>query len=113
MTELIHGNDSVKIAKSNTSSFFQFDFASLENMSLQEFESHFEHTEKSRFNEDVKDFSSLLTDLKLRKTKADARRVMSQNGLQVNGTVMPENREIDMDQDFLFGKYLIVKCGKK
>ena len=61
----------------------------------------------------MRDICSLLTDLKVRKTKADARRVMSQNGLQVNGTVVPENREIDMGKDFLFGKYLIVKCGKK
>ena len=55
----------------------------------------------------------MVTDLKIRKSKGDVRRVMGQNGLQINGIIVSENREIDFEHDFLFGKYLIVKCGKK
>ena len=48
----------------------------------------------------------------LRKTRGDAKRVIQQKGLQVNGQMVNQDGLVQ-ESDLLHGKYLLVKVGKK
>ena len=86
-------------------------------MSLSDFEKHFENYAKHEISMDklneLKSFINLVHHLGLRKTKADARRLIAQKGFQLNCQVQEQDRAIDFESDLLFNKYLIVKAGKK
>lgn len=76
VTTLIHGTQAVKEALGNTNAFFSIKLdEELPNMSLENFEQHFENTTKTAITE-LNDVASLVVTLELRKTKADVRRVM-------------------------------------
>lgn len=61
------------------------------------------------------DFSSLLAhpSVCLRKTKADARRLIDQGGVSINDKRLQENKIIDRETDFIFNKYMLINVGKK
>ena len=61
------------------------------------------------------DFSSLLAhpSVSLRKTKADARRLIDQGGVSINDKRLQENKIIDRETDFIFNKYMLINVGKK
>ena len=116
LTTQIHGSDAVNKALGNTEAYFSIKLTqeSLENMEESEFIDHFFHTDKTKVSKsELSDVSTLLVQtLGLRKTKADVRRLMKQNGLTINGEIQKENKELT-DSDLLYGKFLIIKCGKK
>ena len=49
----------------------------------------------------------------LRKTKADARRLIEQGGVKINEMRLEENKTINMETDFIFNKYMLINVGKK
>ena len=61
------------------------------------------------------DFSSLLVHplVSLRKTKADARRLIEQGGVSINEKRLEENKIINRETDFIFNKYMLINVGKK
>ena len=84
VTSLVHGKDAMKYAIGNTQAFFDLDVSSLVSMSKQDFESHFKYTDKEVIASDKfmgLDMISLLHLIGVRKTKADCRRLIDQNGL--------------------------------
>ena len=58
-------------------------------------------------------YSSLIVQSGLRKTRGDAKRVIKQSGLYVNGRCIDCDGKIDASRDLLHGKYLVMKVGKK
>jgi tyrosyl-tRNA synthetase len=65
----------------------------------------------------LRDLASLVVKTGLRKTKADVRRLVPQNGLNVNGQIITTEDEVIKAtgalERLLHNKYLIVKVGKK
>ena len=57
-------------------------------------------------------FSSLMVKCGARKTRADARRVIQQGGLQINGETIKSDDAVALEM-MLHSKYMIVKVGKK
>ena len=51
--------------------------------------------------------------MSLRKTKADARRLIEQGGVKINEMRLEENKTINMETDFIFNKYMLINVGKK
>ena len=49
----------------------------------------------------------------MRKTKADARRLIEQGGVSINEKRLLENKTIDRETDFIFNKYMLINVGKK
>ena len=81
-------------------------------MSLDNFKAHFFQTEKIEVRE-LKDLSTMLTEAKVRKSKADVRRTIKQGGVSINlSDNLKEDRPITKE-DLLFEEFLIVKVGKK
>ena len=96
--------------------FFSQDMEQILAMGEEEFREHFRYTEVIEINEEVTQtltYSGLIVQSGLRKTRGDAKRVIKQNGLQINGEAVKEDRLIDLNSDLLHGKYLIMKVGKK
>jgi tyrosyl-tRNA synthetase len=86
-------------------------------MSAQQFEEQFRNTERVRVSKaDLKDIASLVVMTKLRPTKADVKRLVGQGGLSVNGLVVTSEEIVKTqltEADFIYGKYIILKTGKK
>ena len=65
----------------------------------------------------MRDIASLVVKTGLRKTKADVRRLVAQNGLHVNGQNISTEDEVikatGVSERLLHNKYLVVKVGKK
>ena len=80
-------------------------------MSREEFEARYESVEKIKVDK-LDDIVNLIHASGLRTTKADARRLINQGGLKLNGHNFSEIRPMTTD-DLLFGKYLVLKAGKK
>ena len=80
-------------------------------MSQAEFEQRFQAVDKKKIDQ-LGEIVNLIFDAGLRGTKADARRLVNQGGLKVNGKQFTELRQITSD-DLLFGKYIVLKAGKK
>ena len=49
----------------------------------------------------------------LRKTRGDAKRVIQQKGLQINGRCVEQDGQVCCESDLLHGKYMVMKVGKK
>lgn len=84
-------------------------------MSEAELEAHLAHSEKvqlprERLNK--MQLSGLVAYAGARKTRADARRVIEQGGLQVNGVTQRDDAAVTLDM-FLHGRYMVLKVGKK
>ena len=115
LTTLVHGEEGLKQAKGNSESFFTLKLTAeqLNKMSLEDFESHFADTTKTEVQmSDLSTLVNLIHQVQIRKTKADARRLIQQKGCNLNGVLEENDREIQ-PKDFLYGKYLLLKCGKK
>jgi tyrosyl-tRNA synthetase len=80
-------------------------------MSQVEFEQRFQAVDKKKIDQ-LGEIVNLIFDAGLRGTKADARRLVNQGGLKVNGKQFTELRQITSD-DLLFDKYVVLKAGKK
>lgn len=96
VTEMVHGSEALNQALGNSHAFFAFDWSESSKMSQSDFEAWFGHTERVVLGKDELlslDLCSLLThkQVGLRKTKADARRVIEQGGVQVNGVGVKSN----------------------
>ena len=65
----------------------------------------------------MRDLASLVVKAGLRKTKADVRRLVPQNGLNVNGLSISTEEEVikatGAHERLLHNKFLIIKVGKK
>ena len=86
MTSLIHGEEEVKSCISQTEALFGTKLTKdyIEKMTLSDFETHFENYDKHEISleklNEIKTFINLVHHLGLRKTKADARRLIAQKG---------------------------------
>ena len=86
MTSLIHGADELASAISQTEALFSTKLTKeyIDQMSLSDFEKHFENYTKHEISmielDQLKSFINLVHHLGLRKTKADARRLIAQKG---------------------------------
>ena len=83
MTSLIHGCDELKAAIRHTEALFGTKLTKdyIDQMSLSDFETHFENYTKHEISSEklneIKSFINLVHHLGLRKTKADARRLIA------------------------------------
>ncbi len=103
ITKLVHGEEEAKKALETSRSLFE-GHASDENMPTTEMK-------KSDFNEGV-GILNLLTELNLTKSNGEARRLIQQNGVKLNGEAVKDfKKEISLD-DFKDDEIIIQK-GKK
>lgn len=103
ITKLVHGEEEAKKALETSRSLFEGHVAD-ENMPTTEME-------KAVFEEGI-GILNLLTNLELTKSNGEARRLVQQNGVKLNGeTVADFKKEITLD-DFKDGEIIIQK-GKK
>ena len=103
ITKLVHGEEEAKKALETSKSLFEGHVAD-ENMPTTEME-------KAVFEEGI-GILNLLTNLELTKSNGEARRLVKQNGVKLNGeTVADFKKEITLD-DFKDGEIIIQK-GKK
>lgn len=103
ITKLVHGEEEAKKALETSKSLFEGHVAD-ENMPTTEMES-------AVFEEGI-GILNLLTNLELTKSNGEARRLVQQNGVKLNGeTVADFKKEITLD-DFKDGEIIIQK-GKK
>lgn len=75
---MVHGKDSLKTVLGSTNAFFGIDLEKdLHKMTHEQFESHFQNTNKIKVTVlDAQDISSVVVKSGLRKTKAEVRRVI-------------------------------------
>ena len=103
ITKLVHGEEEAKKALETSRSLFE-GHASDENMPTTEMK-------KSDFNEGI-GILNLLTELNLTKSNGEARRLIQQNGVKLNGEAVKDfKKEITLD-DFKNDEIIIQK-GKK
>lgn len=78
IVSLVHGENAATDAIQRSEKFFSKQDTT--TLPLDEFETHYQSTEKVKIPKDkLTDFATLITqDLKLRKTKADVRRIIEQ-----------------------------------
>ena len=94
VVEMVHGEKALQTVLGSTSAFFSAEMEVVLAMSEAEFAQHFQHTavvEVSTAGDAAGDeakiitYSSLIVQGGLRKTRGDAKRVIQQRGLQING----------------------------
>ena len=103
ITKLVHGEDEAKKALETSRALFEGHVAD-ENMPTTEME-------KSIFEEGI-GILNLLTNLELTKSNGEARRLVQQNGIKLNGEAVADfKKEVTLD-DFKDGEIIIQK-GKK
>ena len=114
IVEMVHGDKALDSVQGSTSAFFQKDIKELLKLSESEFFEHFKSTEMvtASLAERAPTYSSLMVKCGARKTRADARRVVQQGGLQINGETVKSDDTVTTEM-LLHQKYMILKSGKK
>ena len=110
VVSLVHGRTLMEEAEQRTKQLFDRN-ENYDEMSQAEFEQRFQAVDRKKIDQ-LGEIVNLIFDAGLRGTKADARRLVNQGGLKVNGKQFTELRQITGD-DLLFGKYIVLKAGKK
>ena len=123
VVEMVHGEGALRAVQGSTDAFFSAELDRVFAMSETQFTDHFAHTKKVHIEvtsraaggdpSRVMTYSSLIVQSGLRKTRGDAKRVIKQSGLYVNGRCVDCDGEVDASRDLLHGKYLVMKVGKK
>ncbi|HAS55694.1 MAG TPA: tyrosine--tRNA ligase [Firmicutes bacterium] len=108
VTKDIHGESAAKEAIAMSEALFSGNVASLNEKEIEEVFGEFKkHIDSSLKAED------LLIALSLASSKREARTFISGNSVSINGNKISDPNELIGKEMALFGKYLIVKRGKK
>lgn len=114
---MAHGKSALDAVLGQSDAFFTGEL-NLTEMPLKHFEQRFANTSKTKLTRaEMRDIASLVVKCGLRKTKADVRRLVAQNGLAVNGITITSEEEVikvtGVHDHLLHNKYLVLKVGKK
>ncbi len=114
---MAHGKSALAAVLGQSDAFFTGDI-NLTDMSLEIFEKHFANTSKTKISKsEMRDIASLVVKTGLRKTKADVRRLVAQNGLAVNGKNVTTEDEVikatGVQDNLIHNRYVVIKVGKK
>ena len=120
IVKMIHGEEASKLVEKSTEAFFDLDRARLCDMSEGEFLQYFAQTAVHKV-EACPTLSGLLVQCGLRKTRAEAKRVIKESGLQVNGSYVTDDIPLqptphqcdELSKMLIHQKYMLLKCGKK
>lgn len=110
---MIHGKASLQQVIESTDALFKRPISDLSLMTEGEFLDHFKSTNIMEIEWDEKLTTSGLVQMSgLRKTRADAKRIIQQNGLFVNGAQASEDVSV-REMVLLHGKFVVLQIGKK
>lgn len=111
VTRLIHGDDEAGQAESASKGFT----TAASEMAETDFEQLVDSIPTTRLRTDAllgRDLVEVLVEVGLVASKGEARRLMAQSGIKVNGASQTEDRGMRAD-DILFGRYVLLSKGKK
>lgn len=108
VTKLIHGEEKVEEAKMMTEVFFTNRFNELSKKQIEELFAN----NKMELTKETK-LEDALIELKLCKSKREARELCAGNSITINGEKITDNETIIGNIEKLHNQYLIVKKGKK
>ena len=108
VVKIVHSEEDAEEAKKMSEVLFSNNFASLKEESLKELFA----TAKIEVNESMK-LEDLLIFIKAASSKREAREFIKNNAVSVNGEKVNDALKEFNKNDALFGKYLVVKRGKK
>lgn len=113
MTALVHGESEAKKATAASLALFgSGDLREVDETTLQNALASAPQIAYERLS-DVPDPVSLLVDSGLCSSKSDARRVVKSGGLYLNNERFSEADNVVRPEQFLFGKFLLLRKGKK
>jgi len=116
ITTMVHGEGAMK-AISATTTYFDPALKHIKTWSLSQLESHFQNVKIQNFSKSEIDCISTLFSVAFDKSKNEVRRLIKAGGVTVNGDKVHQERTHKdsgiQDTDLLFGKYTLLKLGKK
>ena len=108
VVKIVHSEEDAEEAKKMSEVLFSNNFSSLKEESLKELFSN----AKIEVNESMK-LEDLLIFIKAASSKREAREFIKNNAVSINGEKVNDALKEFTKEDALFGKYLVVKRGKK
>lgn len=114
VTKIVHGRGALLQVQQSTDAFFNLTDCKVGSLSFVDFQKAFALTEVVHIGDslDKMTISSLIAKSGLRKTRADAKRVIQQGGVTINGSQKLKD-ELLTEDDVIQGNHAIVRVGKK
>lgn len=109
MTILVHGEKGLELSLNLTDAFFSGD---IQNLSLDQIEMLFEGSEGFELSESMP-LVDLLVEAKIAPSKREARQLISNNAIRLNGQLMDDLDHIVNQERAIEGKVTVIRRGKK
>ncbi len=109
MTILVHGEKGLELSLNLTDAFFSGD---IQNLSLDQIEMLFEGSEGFELSESMP-LVDLLVEAKIAPSKREARQLISNNAIRLNGELMDDSDHIVNQERAIEGKVTVIRRGKK
>lgn len=108
VTKIVHGEDKANEAKNMSEALFSNDFKSLTEENIIELFSGYKIEVPSMLP-----LEDLLISIKAAQSKRESREFIKGNAVSINGEKWTDALKVPSKKDALFGKYLIIRRGKK
>lgn len=109
LTELVHGKEGLELALKLTDAFFS---GNIQELSYEQLEVLFKDANSYTLNED-KNIVDLLAQSKIAPSKREARQLISNNAIRLNGEVVNDLDFVVSKQDAIENKLTIVRRGRR
>ncbi len=109
VTKIIHGEDAAKEAKKMSEALFSGNYSKLSEKSFEEIFKNY----LISLNFLAKPLENILIESKVASSKREAREFIKNGAISINGVKEQDAEKVFKKSDLLFGKYLLIKRGKK